>query len=159
MDHLRGLFRAMGFTAVKTVLASGNVVFSSSSGDPQVLAKRIESQLQKELGYSVATLVRTPAELRRITEQATKYMGERAAWSAIYVMFFRDVLESDFKTMFQDLATETDNFHFSKCEVFWLVQGKLSASPLFKTGFGKITGELPTTMRNLNTVQKVLAVL
>ena len=63
MDRLRGLFEARGFEDVATFIASGNVIFSSDSVDAASLGRDIEEHLENELGYEVATFIRTPAEM------------------------------------------------------------------------------------------------
>src|SRR4030095_12113038 len=63
MDQLRKLFTQLGFTDVETFIASGNVLFSSSSKSGPALEKKIEKHLKAALGYEGATLSGTPAEV------------------------------------------------------------------------------------------------
>src|SRR6187551_1759789 len=60
-DELQAIFEGCGFSDVKTVLASGNVVFSSDLVDEAVLQERIETALHDALGYTVNVMVRTTA--------------------------------------------------------------------------------------------------
>lgn len=53
MDHLRDLFEKMGFTAVSTYIASGNVLFSSTSRSSSKLEVLIEKELESALGHAV----------------------------------------------------------------------------------------------------------
>ena len=62
----------------------------------------------------------------------------------------------DLRSTFAGLRTEMDDFYFSGREVYWLIQGKISESPLFGTGIEKATRGLPNTTRNMNTVQKLV---
>ena len=66
MDRLRALFAGLGLQDVSTFIASGNVVFSTDSRDVDALRDTIESHLLRELGYDVATFLRSPAELAAI---------------------------------------------------------------------------------------------
>ena len=66
MDVLRQLFTALKFKIVETFIASGNVIFESAPGDPDALARKIESHLHKALGYEVRTFIRTTEELQKI---------------------------------------------------------------------------------------------
>jgi hypothetical protein len=52
-----------------------------------------------------------------------------------------------------------DEFTFSKREIYWLIHGKVTESPLFATKLEKATGNIPTTMRNMNTVRRLVAKL
>lgn len=64
MPDLVRSFEAAGFSDVKTVLASGNVVFSASRTSETTLAKRAEAAMQAELGYGFSVIVRSVDDLR-----------------------------------------------------------------------------------------------
>ena len=68
MDRLRSLFEQLGFTAVETVIASGNVLFSSSARNAGALEENIERQLRSALGYEVTIFIRSPDEMQAIVE-------------------------------------------------------------------------------------------
>jgi uncharacterized protein (DUF1697 family) len=53
MDRLRAIFAELGLKDVSTFIASGNVLFTTESGDADGLRERIESQLASQLGYEV----------------------------------------------------------------------------------------------------------
>mgnify|MGYP003694158873 CR=1 FL=1 len=48
---------------VETFIASGNVIFTSPSKSLGALERKIETALQKSLGYEVKTFIRTAPEL------------------------------------------------------------------------------------------------
>ena len=50
MSELKRCFENAGFSNVKTVLASGNVVFDASSGSDAVLERKAEAAMTKHLG-------------------------------------------------------------------------------------------------------------
>ena len=62
MPALRAAFEAAGFTDVRTVLGSGNVVFTAA-GTPAALATRAEAAMAASLGRSFPTVVRPLDEL------------------------------------------------------------------------------------------------
>ncbi|HEY6722444.1 MAG TPA: DUF1697 domain-containing protein [Polyangiaceae bacterium] len=68
MPELKRCFEAAGFTDVKTVLGSGNVVFSAPAASAASLAARAEAAMQTELGHSFATIVRPVAALQAMLE-------------------------------------------------------------------------------------------
>ncbi len=59
MPELKRCFEAAGFTDVKTILASGNVVFSASSASEVELAQRAEAAMENGLGRAFPVIVRT----------------------------------------------------------------------------------------------------
>lgn len=63
MADLRTMFEALGFTNVRTLLNSGNVVFDAGRGTTRGNAKRIGDALVEATGVSANTLVLTASEL------------------------------------------------------------------------------------------------
>jgi uncharacterized protein (DUF1697 family) len=63
MADLRKLVEKLGYTEVRTLLNSGNVVFKSSSADTAKAAARIEKALVESTGVSARVLVVSAAEL------------------------------------------------------------------------------------------------
>src|SRR4051812_614199 len=63
MADLRGLVADLGFGDVRTLLNSGNVVFTAGRTAPDRAAARIESALADRLGVTARVTVLTAAEL------------------------------------------------------------------------------------------------
>ncbi len=55
MEELKKAFESMGFQNVKTLLASGNVLFETPETGADNLIKQIEGKLEKEFGRKVTT--------------------------------------------------------------------------------------------------------
>src|SRR2546423_14142776 len=83
MNDLRRLCAAIGLANVETVIASGNVIFNSPSRSARALEKKIEAQLQANLGYAVATFVRSLPELAAIAH----YQPFQDAAPNLYIAF------------------------------------------------------------------------
>lgn len=67
MPELKRCFEAAGFTDVKTLLSSGNVVFSTTrSASLATLQKRCEKAMLDGQGSSFMTLVRSTAHLQQL---------------------------------------------------------------------------------------------
>jgi uncharacterized protein (DUF1697 family) len=64
MPELKRAFESAGFTDVKTLLSSGNVVFGARAGSLASLERKIEDTLHKELDRSFLTIVRSIDSLR-----------------------------------------------------------------------------------------------
>lgn len=58
MAELKAAFEAAGFSAVKTVLGSGNVVFSVAAAAEASLERKAEAAMQRRLGREFLTIVR-----------------------------------------------------------------------------------------------------
>lgn len=61
MADLRAAFVSWGYQQVKSVLASGNVVFEAESTDPDTISAAIEAGIKETFGYDVHVLLR-PAQ-------------------------------------------------------------------------------------------------
>jgi uncharacterized protein (DUF1697 family) len=66
MPELKRCFEAAGFVDVKTVLASGNLVFSAPTASEAVLAKQAENAITRGLGRSFPVIVRSLEALGEI---------------------------------------------------------------------------------------------
>src|SRR5262245_30793000 len=68
MSELKRAFEAAAFSEVRTVLSSGNVVFSSPAAPVASLQKRAEAAITKRLGRTFLTIVRPVEALRALLD-------------------------------------------------------------------------------------------
>jgi uncharacterized protein (DUF1697 family) len=66
MADLRAFFEASGFTGAKTLLQSGNVIFTSKSGTSAALEKQLEPALNKKVGREIDLFIRDAAAWKKI---------------------------------------------------------------------------------------------
>jgi uncharacterized protein (DUF1697 family) len=66
MPKLKRAFELAGFSEVKTVLSSGNVVFSAPAAKDATLARKAEAAMTKHLGAPFFTLVRSVDALQQL---------------------------------------------------------------------------------------------
>ncbi|HET9158152.1 MAG TPA: DUF1697 domain-containing protein [Myxococcaceae bacterium] len=66
MPDLKRAFEKAGFTEVRTVLGSGNVVFSARAASDGALQRKAEAAMQKELGRAFPTIIRSVDELQAL---------------------------------------------------------------------------------------------
>ncbi|MGH7562261.1 MAG: DUF1697 domain-containing protein [Gemmatimonadales bacterium] len=64
MPALKSAFEAAGFTDVRTLLSSGNVVFSARASSEASLQRKAETAMQQRLGQAFLTIVRPVDALR-----------------------------------------------------------------------------------------------
>lgn len=89
MTDLAAIFSAMGHRDVRTLLASGNVIFSSTEIDEKRLTAAIQDALHSELGYPVDVILRSMDYLRALVIRDpfapfARQPGQR------YVTFYRE---------------------------------------------------------------------
>ncbi|MDB5254284.1 MAG: hypothetical protein JWL80_350 [Parcubacteria group bacterium] len=63
-EKLKETFESLGFKNVSTVIASGNVVFTSASKDTKKMEAEIEKAFIKKLGFASTTIIRSFDELK-----------------------------------------------------------------------------------------------
>jgi len=68
MADLKALIEALGFTDVKTLLQSGNVVFRAGGEAEAALEAHLEAETEKRLGLKTSYLVRDAAQWRAIID-------------------------------------------------------------------------------------------
>jgi uncharacterized protein (DUF1697 family) len=155
MEELRRVFTAAGLSDVETVIASGNVIFSSPITDGAVLERRLEAALEKAFGYAVTTFVRTPEELAAIAAHMPCSADPATAGGALHIIFMPQPLSATACKDVAALSAAGDELSARGREIYWGRFGKLSESPLFGKSLGKFAAS--GTMRNRNTVVRLLA--
>ena len=65
--ELKASVESLGFTDVKTLLASGNVVFTADETDPAALEQALHDALFKATGLKSEIFVRSPEEMAVVT--------------------------------------------------------------------------------------------
>jgi uncharacterized protein (DUF1697 family) len=151
MPELRAAFESAGFTEVKTVLSSGNVVFSARGGSEASLERKAEAAMRKRLGSAFFTIVRPVDALREMLE-ADPYRAFRLDPAAKRIVtFLREKPASRL-----ELPIERDGariLSMSDKEIFsaYLPNPK---GPVFMTLLEKTFGKEQTT-RTWDTVAKV----
>lgn len=90
MDALRTVYESLGLADVRTLLQSGNVLFSSGLKDRQGLVKRIMQEIERQLELEVEVILRTLAEVASIVDRGP-VLSPRADKDKLVVMFLAAV--------------------------------------------------------------------
>ena len=159
MNQLRVIFTELGLMDVSTFIASGNVSFSTDSDDADGLREMVEGHLASQLGYEVPTFIRTHAQLAAIVSfDPPETVTQMPSVSSHYVIFLDTRAPPSLRSALTQLNSEVDQFQFSDAEVHWLIQGKLTESPLFgQPELDRATRGVRTTMRNMSTLRRIAA--
>lgn len=87
MPALKACFESAGFSDVRTLLSSGNVVFNARSSSPAALERRAAKVMQAGLGRSFSTIVRSAEYLQQLIA-ADPFAEFRLATTAKRVVTF-----------------------------------------------------------------------
>ena len=94
MPELKRSFEAAGFSNVRTLLSSGNVVFDATGRSELALARKAEAAMEETLGRRFWTVVRPVTRLQALID-ADPYRGLRIPAAAKRVVtFLREPLET-----------------------------------------------------------------
>ena len=147
--RLKQAFETLGFENVKTVIASGNVIFDSGSRSIAALEKKIENGLLEQLGFFSTTIIRSKKEIQDLVE--TNPFAEADPNLYLVVSFLKNSsrLEIETTNHFQVIG-RTDK------EVFCAIDTASNQSSNFMQRVDKIYQKQVTT-RTWKTVQRVLA--
>jgi len=156
MDFLRRLFESLGFSSVETFIASGNVVFETTSKNAQALEREIENRLREALGYEVATFIRTNAELAAVASYKPFSPSDLDGAAALNIAFLADGLDDKSSQKLLTLRTDIDDFRIHGREIYWLCRKKQSGSKISNAVLEKAVGR-KSTLRGANTVRKMAA--
>ena len=159
MEELRNAFGKLSFSSVKTLLNSGNVLFTSEETDIHDLQKKIEEHLEKTFGWKIDTFVYPQEKLQQLIA-AEPFQGVVVTpETRLYVTFIgSDAKESNLRIPY---TSQDGNFSIRMMKDSIL----FSVLTLTKDGdtlklmdlIGKEFGKNVTT-RNWNTVKKLAAV-
>jgi uncharacterized protein (DUF1697 family) len=151
MPELRAAFEDAGFTEVKTVLSSGNVLFTAPRAADSSLERKSEAAMRNRLGHDFFTIVRSVDTLRALLASDPYAAFRLPPGSKRVVTFLRDEPRPDIK-----LPIELDGARILAVEgrqafTVYLPNPK---GPVFMTLIEKTFGKDVTT-RTWDTVAKV----
>ncbi|MBV9788299.1 MAG: DUF1697 domain-containing protein [Chloroflexi bacterium] len=158
MTDLRAQFEELGFTNVATFIASGNVIFEAADADTARLQAQIEQQLQQALGYTVATFLRSRAEVAAIAayEPFAQHTSDVDVYT-VSIMLLAQTPPDDLHQQLAAFETPLDAFHVHDREIYWLCRAKTTESLVDWALVGKTVSLPPVTVRNATTIRKLAA--
>ncbi len=149
---LAALFRELGLTGVRTVLASGNVVFEAD-GQRAAVKNRIEAGLRERFGYDAWILLPTKGELAEVV--ASFPFDETDADRQPYAIFCVDDATRD-EIVAASVDSDLDPVAAGPGVVYWNPPvGMTVDTPLGKL-LGRARFKPATTTRNLRTLRKII---
>jgi uncharacterized protein (DUF1697 family) len=151
MPELKKAFESAGFEDVKTVLSSGNVVFSARASSNASLEKKAQAAMEKRLGHSFLTIVRSVDALRDMLARDPYEPFGLPANAKRVVTFLRE--RSGTKL---DLPIEMDGARILSVKGNDIFSAYVPSpkGPVFMTLIEKTFGKAVTT-RTWETVRKV----
>ena len=143
MSDLKEMCEALGFSCVRTYIASGNVVFTSRKSESAV-KKALEARLETYAGKPVGVLVRSAAEMQAVLADNPFPKAPRNRTVAIFLD------EAPPAGALKDIEGQHDEeVQLGRREIYVAYGAGMGRSKL------KIPAAAKGTARNINTIAKL----
>lgn len=156
MTDLQGVFRELGYSDVRTVLASGNVVFTAGETDVAALKAGIERALSDTFSYQAWIVLVAVDALHRVV-QAYPFDPERDGWHPYVVFGSEQSALDELINLAGNGDPETEQVLPGAGVLYWQVRRSIGINSAFSKLSGKARYRSNTTVRNLRTLNKLLA--
>jgi uncharacterized protein (DUF1697 family) len=154
MSKLVALFVEEGCGDVATYIQSGNVVFRASATLAARLPDRIEKAINDRMGLRVPVVLRSSAELRRITK-ANPFLRPGADETRLHVVFLSSLPGAARGAGLDPGHSPPDEFAVRGREIYLQCPNGLGRTRLTNQYFDSRLGTT-STVRNWRTVLKLL---
>ena len=156
MADLRALMERLGFSECKTLLNSGNVVFTAEDGNPRASAARIQESMEAELGVAAPVIALSAADFSTVVDECP--LADTAEDPSRLLVSF--LLDPEDRGRLEPLAEEEwgqETFALGSLAAYlWCPEGVLKSQ--LPAAVERALGKAVTT-RNWQTVTKIQALL
>lgn len=152
---LAAVFHRLGFGSVRTVLASGNVVFDGGQTPEPDLKTAIEKGLEETFGYDAWIVLTRQSRLRAIVDA---FPFDEVEGRQPYVLFGSDaeILAELTEFAATDTAPGTERVIPGDGVLYWDLPRGSSTDTAFAKRTARTRYRSSTTTRNLRTLRKLL---
>ena len=156
MAELRVLCESLAWRDVKTLVQSGNVVFRCQNHDPAALSKKLAAAIEKKFGFRPEVVVRTSAELRSVITRNPFAKRKDIEPGKLLVNFLAGTPTAEARAKALQIKVGPEEIRIDGRELYIYYREGSGKSKLTPTLLERTLG-MPGTMRNWNTVTKLLA--
>lgn len=154
MADLKAMVEALGFTQVKTLLQSGNVVFEAGDRSDAELEPLLDREAEARLGLVTRFIVRDPKAWRAMIDANPMPEEAECEPSRFLVNVARETVTADQLAAIRAVATPGEKVEAAgRCVYIYFGDG--IADSKAAVVFGKKALGLTSTGRNWNTVRKI----
>jgi uncharacterized protein (DUF1697 family) len=151
MGDLRAVFNGLGLGNVRTLLQSGNVVFTTADSASR-LRPIIEATCAEQLGHDISVVLRTEPEMKKVVA-ANPFTQAASEPAKVHVVFLADKPTAAAVAKLDKQRVAPEEWVLVGRDVYvWYPDG--AGRSKLRLEFGT-----PATARNWNTVTKVLAAM
>lgn len=157
MAALKDVCEALGFGDVRTLLQSGNVVFTAKGSD-KTIAGKLAGAIESGHGFKPAVIVRTAREIADVIARNPFPAEAKSDPSHLLVAFLAGAPDRGASERVAAIKTDKEKLRLSGRELYIHYAGGVGKSKVANTVLEKALG-VPATARNWNTVTKLKAMV
>ncbi len=157
MPALRELAERLGYTAVRTYINSGNLIFATAGSDQGIdrsIAEALADGIETDFGIRIDVAIRTRDQLATAVARNPYPDGDPKQTTIAFLM---GAASADAQEKVAGLATGIERVEFAGSEIYVDYGGGLADSKL-AINFSKIIG-VSATVRNIRTCAKLLELM
>lgn len=155
MADLRAFLADQGMTDVKTLLASGNAIFTSDESEGAKLERRLTTALKTARGIDTGWFLRSHAELVKIVAADPFPDATKAHPHHVQVHFCRDTVDPALIRKLAEIYDGPERLHAHGRELYVDYPGDIGHSKL-PQAMAKVKLATGATGRNWNTVTRLV---
>lgn len=153
MTEVCGVFERAGMTEVSSVLASGNILFSSDNSADD-LKKTLERAMSEHFSYDASMFIKSKDEIQHMLKNVP---FSKEVTQHLYIFIGEPGIEKLLDEEFRNVkSAENEKAEVAQQNFYWQIEKGNTLS----SDFGKILGNKRykhlVTSRNLNTIEKIL---
>ena len=155
MEKLRQQINSLGFKNVSTYKQSGNIIFTTSNNNSNLISRNIQRELHKLLGVDVKVFLRTMMEVENIV-QLNPFKKVKSNTAKLYVTFLPAELSRKTRLPLKSTNKDVEIILLRNCEAFSLAHKKKGRFG-YPTNFIEKKFQVLTTTRNWKTIKGIVA--
>lgn len=154
MAECRKSLEDLGYDDIGSYVNSGNLLFTTATGQAADHEARIREALEQRYGFEVTTFVRTATEVRAMATQ--KPFGAIAAGHTHFALLPLTRLTAAEKRAAEALSNDRDEVIVEGRDIHWLIRSRSTETTLLAKHWKQALPDNPTTARNTTMLAKLI---
>lgn len=153
-DKLCAVFEEIGFSNVRSVISSGNIIFESDRTNVLKLETEIEQALFASLGFHTTAIIRNEAQIQKLV--TANPFEDRTHGTGMYLLatFTKNPLKLAYELPYQPLGKPYQVIRAIDDTVFTVTDNTLTKTPDVMTWLEKELGK-EISSRTWNTILRI----
>jgi len=103
MIELKSLFETLGFSNIRTILSSGNILFDTKENEINSLTIKIEEALEKKFKHKVSIVLKRLTDIKKLIELNPFKEISVTSDTRLYITFTKIVLSNEILNKYKNI--------------------------------------------------------